>query len=227
MGMPAVEIEIQTHQFRDALGRFARYSEELRRTRLEPWAKVMAEWMKLYIREEIPSRTVAYSFMEDVSFEPGPAGGGGGTRVTFTLPGGPEGDWNRLALWLLEGTAPHIIEPRYKLALWWGYSAERIETRGAPNRPAREIYQPEHPLRFVVHPGFRGYDYLGAIEKKTLEEGLLGAGGAATMFARDATLKLTPRGPRESALMHRRFMGQILSAIFPDRPGLQLAARGL
>lgn len=188
MPVPRVEIFIDVAQFRNVLGQWAEYSEELERTRLRPWAEMLAEAMLVIAEKHIPSSTVAASFNQEVRFVPGP---GGGTRIRLYLPE----DLNRLAIWLLEGVAPHPIWPVTKQALWWDADEKGGTTKGAPNRPPKVIVQPARPVRFVMHWGFIGYDYITQIEQETLTDAVLGPGGIATKIGKDAEIHLTPRGP--------------------------------
>jgi len=186
------------------MGQWAEYSKELEESRLRPWAEMLASSMLVVAGKHIPSDRVLSAFNPNYQFTPGK---GGGTRIVLNLPE----DWNRLAYWLLAGVAPHIIWPIYTGGLWWeawtqGYGGGRgaAKTKGAPNRAPKVIYQPDRPLRYVIHPGFKGYDYISKIEEDVLTDEVLGPGGIATKIGKDAEIALTPSGKEAIAAGSRR-----------------------
>lgn len=180
--VPRMSWEVDVRQFRNAAGEFARFSEELR-PRLDRWTPEIVQTLVDLSKKHIPSRRVPDAWVWDIAFRPE------GTHIRMYLPS----DWNRLAIFLLEGTKPHEIYPRFADALWWhpetkGYT----HTRGAPNRPSKPIVPPPHPLAKVNHPGFVGYDYLTAmIEDPELKRRFgPGSDSVTTKIGKEAILTL-------------------------------------
>ena len=199
-----IEIVIDTRQFRGLQGRFARYSEELRQTRLQPWASLLADEMEKVIHDLVPSRRVAQAFTRTISFETGPPGHGGGTRIRFFIP---MEEWEELALLLLFGARPHLILPRRKKALmWFGAGEPKLH-------PEKTWFVPDHPLTMVRHPGFLGVDWVSKVEEETYQRGLLGPGSIANKFAKDAELKLTPTGAAAAGAARRLEFFELVGAM--------------
>lgn len=188
-----MKIEVDARQFRGMAGRYVKFSEELRRTKLEPFAKETASLVRVVARDHIPSDTLGKSLQERITYH------SKGTRIVIYFPGA---DWNRLAYLLLVGAKPHPIRPRRRKAIFWewvvGPTEETRTTRGAPNRKAKPLWSLEHPIPLVKeHPGFEGYDYLQAIVDDPLLQHRLSAGGnLGTMFANYLLVRAHPTEAR-------------------------------